>query len=90
MWIFEKFKSKGDVRTVLDLFGGSGVTLISCEMDGKINFTMEYDEKFVDAIVNRYIKYKDNNGGDVFLVRDGNKYKFNDIKEEFYSGGMEV
>lgn len=88
LWIFEKFKNKGEVKTVLDLFGGSGVTLISCEMDNKINYTMEFDEKFVDAIVNRYVKYKDNNAEDVILIRNGKEYKFKDIKEQFYNDNI--
>lgn len=39
---------------VLDLFGGSGSTLMACEQLGRINYSMEYDPKFVDVIVKRW------------------------------------
>lgn len=39
---------------VLDLFGGSGTTLICCEQNGRDAFVMELDPKYVDVIVNRW------------------------------------
>lgn len=82
-WIFEKFHNKGNFDNVLDLFGGSGATLIACDISNKKNFTMEFDEKFVDVIVKRYINHKQNNGEDVYLLRDGNKIPYSEIEEEF-------
>lgn len=41
-------------HTVLDLFGGSGSTLIACEMTGRQCFTMELDPRYVDVIIRRY------------------------------------
>lgn len=43
---------KGDV--VIDLFGGSGTTLIASEQTGRCCRMMELDPKYVDAIVNRW------------------------------------
>ena len=43
---------KGQI--VLDLFGGSGSTLIACEQLGRKCYMMEYDPKYVDAIIERY------------------------------------
>ena len=83
LWIFEKFHNKGKFDNVLDLFGGSGSTLIACDISNKNNFTMEYDSKFVDVIVKRYINHKQNNGEDVYLLRDGNKIPYSEIEEEF-------
>lgn len=40
--------------TVLDLFGGSGSTLMACEALGRVCYTMEYDPKFVDVIIDRW------------------------------------
>lgn len=40
--------------TVLDLFGGSGTTIIACEQDGRKCFTMELDPCYVDAIIERW------------------------------------
>lgn len=39
---------------VLDLFGGSGSTLMSCEALGRRCYTMEYDPRFVDVIIKRW------------------------------------
>ncbi|MBQ1509691.1 MAG: site-specific DNA-methyltransferase, partial [Selenomonadaceae bacterium] len=39
---------------VLDLFGGSGTTLICCEQNGRDAFVMELDPRYVDVIVNRW------------------------------------
>ena len=38
----------------LDLFGGSGSTLIACEKTGRVNRSMELDPKFCDVIVRRW------------------------------------
>ncbi|MDR3565561.1 MAG: site-specific DNA-methyltransferase [Negativicutes bacterium] len=42
----------GDI--VLDLFGGSGSTLIAAEQTGRTCYTMELDPVYTDVIVNRY------------------------------------
>jgi DNA modification methylase len=39
---------------VLDLFGGSGSTLIACEKTGRKAFLMEIDPKYCDVIVKRW------------------------------------
>ena len=41
-------------KYVLDLFGGSGSTLIACEKLNKICFIMELDTKYVDTIIQRW------------------------------------
>lgn len=41
-------------QNILDLFGGSGSTLIACEQLGKTCFMMELDPKYVDVIINRW------------------------------------
>lgn len=70
---------------VLDLFGGSGSTLISCEQLRRACYVVELDEKYVDVIVKRYAKLKgcfDN----IKLIREGKQHKFSDIfkNEESY------
>ena len=45
---------KGDA--VLDLFGGSGTTIICCEQNGRDAFLMELDPRYVDVIVDRWEK----------------------------------
>ena len=39
---------------VLDLFGGSGTTIMAAEQNGRNAFVMEYDPKFVDVIIKRW------------------------------------
>lgn len=51
----ENSSKAGD--TVLDLFGGSGSTLIACEKTGRINRSMELDPKYCDVIVRRWQQY---------------------------------
>ena len=43
--------------TVLDLFGGSGSTLIACEQLGRNCYMMELDPIYVDVIRKRYAKF---------------------------------
>jgi DNA modification methylase len=42
----------GDI--VLDLFGGSGSTLIACEQIDRICYMMELDERYCDVIIKRW------------------------------------
>lgn len=42
---------------VLDLFGGSGSTLIGAEQTGRIAFLMELDPKYCDVIVKRWEEF---------------------------------
>jgi DNA modification methylase len=51
----ENSSKRGD--TVLDLFGGSGTTLIACEKTGRTARLMELDPKYADVIVRRWQDY---------------------------------
>jgi DNA modification methylase len=42
---------------VLDLFGGSGSTLIACQKLNRVNRSMEIDEKYCDVIIKRWQNY---------------------------------
>ena len=44
---------------VLDLFGGSGSTLIACEQTGRKAFLMELDTLYCDVIVSRWEQFTD-------------------------------
>ena len=41
---------------VLDLFAGSGTTIIACEQNGRNAYCMELDPRYVDVIIDRYEK----------------------------------
>ena len=44
-------------ESVLDLFGGSGSTLIACEQLNRTCFMMEFDPKYVDVIIARWEQF---------------------------------
>jgi DNA modification methylase len=50
-WCFDNY---GKPQTVLDLFGGSGSTLIACEETNKNCLMIELDPKYCDVIVKRW------------------------------------
>ena len=54
-WCFNELNPKGE--TVLDLFGGSGSTLIACEKLKRKCYMMELDPKYCDVIVNRWEQF---------------------------------
>ncbi|CAB4128433.1 DNA methylase N-4/N-6 [uncultured Caudovirales phage] len=54
-WCFNELNPKG--KTVLDLFGGSGSTLIACEKTGRHCYMMELDPKYCDVIVKRWEQF---------------------------------
>lgn len=45
---------------VLDLFGGSGSTLMACEQIGRTCYMMELDEKYIDVIIERWEAFTGN------------------------------
>ena len=55
---------------VLDLFGGSGSTLIACEQLGRYCRMVELDEHFCDVILSRWEQFT---GKAAELVFDGSK-----------------
>lgn len=42
---------------VLDLFGGSGTTLMACEQNGRNAYLMELDPRYVDVIIKRWEEF---------------------------------
>ena len=51
-YLIKNSTKEGDI--VLDLFGGSGTTIMACEQDGRTGYVMEYDPKYVDVIIKRW------------------------------------
>ena len=56
-------------ENVLDLFGGSGTTMIACEEIGRTCYLMELEPKYCDVIVKRYIRTTEKT--DIRLIRNG-------------------
>jgi DNA modification methylase len=53
----ERAFSNHSVGKVLDLFAGSGSTLISCEKNNKTCFTIDFEPKYVDVIIKRWMQF---------------------------------
>lgn len=52
-----KLLSGYKAKSVIDLFAGSGSTLIACEKTNRINYSIELDEKYCDVIVKRWQEF---------------------------------
>ena len=62
---------------VMDLFGGSGSTLIACEQTDRICRTMELDPKYATVIVERFhLEYPDQ---EITVLRDGQTVPYDSI-----------
>jgi DNA modification methylase len=61
---------KGDV--VLDLFGGSGTTMIACERLGRQARLMEIDPRYADVIIRRWMEFA---GKAAVLEGDGRTFE---------------
>ncbi len=61
-------------QNILDLFGGSGSTLIGCEKMGRKAFVMELDPKYCDVIIKRWQDYTGNQA-----ILQENSITFNEL-----------
>lgn len=64
---------------VLDLFGGSGSTLIACEATDRTAYLMELDPKYASVIVRRYIEAA-GNPARVKVCRDGQELTYAEME----------
>ena len=68
---------------VLDLFGGSGSTLVACEQMNRVCHTMELDEKYASVILRRAVE----NGispNDIYVFRDKAQIPYAELVKEIY------
>ena len=63
---------------VLDLFGGSGSTLMAAEQMDRTAYLMELDPVYASAIVRRFVAYRGNTE-DVHIIRDGQKLACSEV-----------
>jgi DNA modification methylase len=73
-WVFDYYR---DLATVLDLFGGSGSTLIAAERQNKQAFLMELTPQYCDVIIKRW---QDFTGETATLESTGQTY--DELKNE--------
>ena len=55
LWVLDRFNLKPDI--VLDVFLGSGSTLIACEKTNRVCYGMELDTKYCDVIIERWEQF---------------------------------
>ena len=72
------FINNFSIKSVADLFGGSGSTLIACEQLNRKCYMAEIDPVYIQVILERYIKYK-GTSDDVFLLKDGKRIPYKEI-----------
>ena len=70
--------SSREGEIVLDVFGGSGSTLIACEQLNRKCYMAELDPKYCSVILQRYINFKGSDV-DVFLLKDGEKIPYSEV-----------
>jgi len=74
----ENSTQEGEI--ILDLFGGSGTTLIGAELTNRTAYLAELDPKYVDVIVNRYARITGSVAG--VCVRNGREIPYALLKRE--------
>lgn len=52
-WFINKYNKKQNA-IIVDLYGGSGSTLIACEKTNNICYCMEYEPMYIDVIIQRW------------------------------------
>lgn len=57
LFAYQIRNSSAENENVLDLFGGSGTTMIACEQCGRNSFLMELDPHYCDVIIERWEQY---------------------------------
>ena len=63
---------------VIDTFGGSGSTLMTCEKTNRTCYMMELDEKYASVILRRYVE-DTGDEDNVFVIRDREKIPYKDL-----------
>ena len=66
---------------VLDPFGGSGSTLITCEQLNRICCMSELDPRYAAVIIKRFINEVETDEK-VFVIRDGEKIKYSEVTKD--------
>jgi DNA modification methylase len=67
---------------VLDVFGGSGSTLMACEQTDRICHMLELDPKYASVILRRYVMLKDGNADEVTVERGSETLHYSDLAKE--------
>ena len=64
-WFIDKYSDEGNL--IVDIYGGSGSTLIACEQLNRNCYMMELDPKYIDVIIKRW---EDFTGGKAIKIEE--------------------
>jgi len=67
--VIESYSEKKQI--ILDVFCGSGTTLIVCEKTNRICYGMEIDPYYCDIIIDRYKNWCEKNNQEYTIKRNG-------------------
>lgn len=73
----EKYSKENNI--IVDVYGGSGSTLIACEQLNRVCYMAELDPKYCDVILKRYINIKGSSEDVYRLNADGTKTKYSEL-----------
>lgn len=76
LYFINKFSKENNF--IVDLFLGSGTTLIACEKTNRILYGCEIEPYYIDVIIQRYINYTKSTDN-CYLIRDNEKISIKDI-----------
>lgn len=65
-WFIDKYSKENDL--IVDIYGGSGSTLIACEQLNRKCYMMELDPKYIDVIIKRWEEFT---GKKAVLIKEG-------------------
>lgn len=77
--ILKDFSNEGE--SVLDMFGGSGSTLIACYQQKRKCYMVEYEKHYCDVIIQRYVNIS-KNPDDIKVIRNGQTLTYAEAVEQ--------
>jgi DNA modification methylase len=72
---------------ILDIFGGSGSTLMACEKLNRICYMMELDPKYASVILRRYVE-DTKDAENVYVERGGERIPYSDLVKDVETEGV--
>lgn len=80
LFAYQMENSSGVGDIVLDIFGGSGTTLVAAEQLGRKARLVEYEPHYVDVILDRYAKLVGSTANIYRLNADGTQTAYDDVE----------
>jgi DNA modification methylase len=79
-YLIKNSSKKGDI--VLDIFAGSGTTVIACQQNGRKARVIELDPKYADVVVKRYVTFVETSENVYVVRKNGKKESYSEVFKE--------